>query len=81
MVFDCFSAPLPGGVGTRTAAIAKRPLTPEEQAPVAIVLGALQTAQRSHDRKSRQEILKVGMSLAIKFRDYLESAPDTENGP
>jgi hypothetical protein len=55
-----------------TAAIAKRPLTAEEQAPIAVVGAAFEMAFQNGDMDSVEEILKVGMSLAIKFREFLE---------
>lgn len=70
MVVACFSGPDPAVLAT--AAIAKRPLTAEEQAPIAVVGTALEMALQNGDMKSVEEILKVGMSLAIKFREFLE---------
>ena len=70
MVFACFSGPDPAV--SPTAAIAKRPLTAEEQAPIAVVGAAFEMAFQKGDMDSVEEILKVGMSLAIKFREFLE---------
>jgi hypothetical protein len=69
MIWDCFSGP----AVTVGMNVAQRPLTPTEQAPVVIVAAAAEAAREQRDWKSLDEILNVGLSLAVKFPEFLET--------
>lgn len=53
--------------------VSQRPLDPDEQTAMAIVGTAIDYAKDRADEETYVEVVRVGISLAIKFREYLDA--------
>jgi hypothetical protein len=53
--------------------VSQRPLDPDEQAALMIVGTALGYVRDHGDQETYVEVVRVGISLAIKFREYLDA--------
>jgi hypothetical protein len=71
MLRDCFDASVTTTEAGRR--VAKRPLDPAEHAAMAIVGVSIAYAKDQPDRERFSEVVRVGIALAIKFREYLDA--------
>lgn len=70
MLEDCFGMTTQPN-SPEAVAISQRPLEAHEQAAMGVVFTALGFAKDNADRETFMEVGKVGISLAIKFEEYL----------
>jgi hypothetical protein len=70
MLQDCFAMTLQPN-SAEAVAVARRPLEAHEQAAMGVVFTALGYARDNADQETFMEVGKVGLSLAIKFEEYL----------